>query len=86
MGCESSKQLAYNVEQEYKMNKLPMPECRLFENQFEKEAFMAINLIRNSPKSFVQFVKEIKCKDCKVKCLTFCRNQVIQGKVVTETD
>ena len=44
------------------MKKLPVPEPSMYENEFEKEAFMTINLIRNCPKEFIPFVKEIKGK------------------------
>ena len=62
MGCENSKQPAFIVEQEYKMKKLPVPDSSLYENEFEKEAFMTINLIRDNPKEFIPFVREIKGK------------------------
>ena len=62
MGCENSKKPTFIVEQEYKMKKLPVPDPSMYENEFEKEAFMTINLIRNCPKEFIPFVKEIKGK------------------------
>ena len=39
-----------------------MPDHSLFENNFEKEAYMSINLIRLEPKLFIPMVKEVKSK------------------------
>lgn len=52
MGCAGSKNRV-NVEIIYRSKGLPMPEAMEYECVFEKEAFMAINLIRVDPKLFI---------------------------------
>ena len=37
-----------------------MPDPYALENQFEKEAYMSINLIRHNPKRFIPHVEAIK--------------------------
>ena len=40
----------FNLEQQYKDNgSLPFPDPHALENQFEKEVYMSINLIRTNP-------------------------------------
>jgi hypothetical protein len=53
MGCSSDKEGRVNVEELYRTKGLPMPEALEYENNFEKEAYMAINLIRNEPAIFI---------------------------------
>lgn len=53
MGCASDKEGRINVEEVYGTKGLPMPEALEYENNFEKESYMAINLIRNDPKIFI---------------------------------
>ena len=61
MGCADSKsQNTYNVEAEYVKRGLPQPWSGEYENQFEKEAFMAINLIRSDPKMFNEQIKIVR--------------------------
>lgn len=60
MGCTQEKQSRFNVEQEYRNRDLPMPDSKEYENNFEKEAFMTINLLRVDPKLFIPQVKDIK--------------------------
>ena len=60
MGCSSTKPPAFNVDQEYKNQKLAVPEATEYENDFEKEAFMTLNLLRHDPKLFIPHVKEMK--------------------------
>ena len=62
MGCSSTKHGSFNVEQEYKTKKLTMPEGYEYENEFEKEAFMMINLLRFEPKRFIAHVKQMRSK------------------------
>ena len=63
MGCSATKSgSSYNVEHEYKAKKLPMPDGTEYENEFEKEAFMMINLMRHEPKHFIAHIKEMKGK------------------------
>ena len=56
MGCTSTKESVVTIEQAYKEKKLPMPEPTDYENEFEKIAYMTINLIREDPKSFIKKV------------------------------
>ena len=59
MGCTSDK-TKFNVEEEYRNRGLPMPDPSSFENNFEKESYMSINLIRLEPKLFIPMVKEVR--------------------------
>jgi hypothetical protein len=61
MGCADSKgHNTYNVEAEYVKRGLPQPWSGEYENQFEKEAFMTINLIRSDPKIFIDQIKVVR--------------------------
>lgn len=62
MGCENTKPDTFNIEEEYRRKNLPMPDTTMFENEFEKEAFMTINLLRTDPKILIAHVKTIKGK------------------------
>jgi hypothetical protein len=53
MGCSSDKEMRINIEEEYIKKGLPIPDVLDYENNFEKEAYMTINLIRNDPKMFI---------------------------------
>ncbi len=50
MGCKSSKPDTFNIETEYRQLNLPAPDSKAFENEFEKEAFMTVNVLRANPK------------------------------------
>ena len=39
-----------------------MPDAKEYENNFEKEAYMTINLIRVDPKMFVPHIKDIRSR------------------------
>ena len=60
MGCSSDKETKINVEELYQIKGLPIPETLCYENNFEKEAYFSINLIRNEPKLFIPQIKEMK--------------------------
>ena len=61
MGCSDSKNSnLFNVEAEYIKKALVQPWGGEYENQFEKEAFMAINLIRNDPGMFNEQIKVVR--------------------------
>jgi hypothetical protein len=62
MGCSSARPARFNIEEEYKNKNLPIPEGTELENQFEKEAFMTINLIRHDPKFFLPMLKNVRSK------------------------
>jgi len=62
MGCSQQRPVSFNVDHEYRNAKLPVPESTEYENDFEKEAYMMINLIRHEPKKFVTSVREMKSK------------------------
>ena len=51
MGCKCCKQSnsQQNINEFYIEKKLPIPDLSYVENDFEKEAFMTINLIRCEP-------------------------------------
>lgn len=60
MGCSANKEQRLNIEVIYKQKNLPMPDPSHYENNFEKEAFMTINLLRHEPKLFIPQIREIK--------------------------
>ncbi len=62
MGCKSGKPDGFNIETEYKNKSLPMPDPTDFENEFEKEAYFAINVLRANPKVLLPQIKEMKGK------------------------
>ena len=51
-----------NVKVIYQEMNLPMPVKDQYENQFEKEAFMTVNLLRTDPTIFVPMLTEFKHK------------------------
>ena len=68
MGCGATKER--NDERpllvRYSEQKLNMPFSSDTENNFEKEIFMAINLLRNNPRSFIPYVQRVHQKNlCK---------------------
>jgi hypothetical protein len=60
MGCSDSKQAPLDMTAIYTQKGLPLPDSSIYENEFEKETFMAINLIRVDPKLLIPQIKEIK--------------------------
>ncbi len=62
MGCKSAKPDTFNIETEYRNTDLPMPDAKAFENDFEKEAFMTINVLRVNPRSLIPQIKIVKGK------------------------
>ena len=63
MGCSDSKNKThFDIEGEYVKRGLQQPWSGEYENQFEKEAFMAINLLRSDPKIFTEQIKQVRGK------------------------
>lgn len=62
MGCKSSKPDTFDIEVEFRNKNLIMPEANKFESEFEREAFMAINIFRNDPRSLIPQIKNLKSK------------------------
>jgi len=62
MGCTTTKDAGktLNLAQEYQNRGLPQPWSDDYKTEFEKEGFMAINLIRNDPKFMIPHIKSIK--------------------------
>ncbi len=58
MGGGSSQPLSL-TEQYVKMGYL-MPSTTEYDNEFEKQLFFAINILRANPASFVPYIKEAK--------------------------
>ena len=56
MGCGESTPEA-TIGEEYAASNLIQPGYTEYENEFEKQVFMAINLCRFQPKSFISAVK-----------------------------
>jgi len=61
MGCKATTNKSFNIEEEYKRQNLPMPDPSICQNDFEKEAFMTINLIRMDPLLMIPKIKAFKC-------------------------
>lgn len=57
MGCGDSQPEA-SIGEEYAAKNLIQPGYTEYENEFEKQLFMAINLCRNNPKSYIGAVKK----------------------------
>jgi len=52
MGCSSSKpDQGFDLQGEYAKKNLPVPEQGTYENEFEKEAYQVVNLIRADTKA-----------------------------------
>lgn len=53
MGCKNAKPDSFNIETEFRNKNLIMPDPTQLENEFEREAYMAINLLRADPKLLI---------------------------------
>lgn len=72
MGCKSSKPDTFNIEAEYRQLNLPPIDAKAFENEFEKEAYIAINVLRANPKILLPQIKSVKGKKASFRiCLSF---------------
>jgi hypothetical protein len=61
MGCGSSKEVVViDLNEESKKRNLPVPDPKFYENEFEKDIFITINLIRTEPKLLIPYIKNIK--------------------------
>lgn len=49
-----------NIDQTYRTKNLPLPEPTDYENDFEREAFQTVNLIRNDPKYLIPQLRLVK--------------------------
>ena len=60
MGCKNTTPALPQgtLLEQYNAKQLPQPWGSDYENNFEKEIFMAINLCRHDPKGFVPYVRE----------------------------
>ena len=62
MGCNpstlASKTLIPNMENRYRDARLPYPDVQNYKNDFEREFFMLVNMLRDNPNSFVPFIKQ----------------------------
>ena len=59
MGCSSSDPAQPTLGEEYAKLNMVQPQFSDYENDFEKQCFFAINLLRHQPKSFITSVKEV---------------------------
>ena len=61
MGCQQSHNTGgFQLQLEYDRLKLTMPEATIYQNEFEKEVFMTINIIRAEPKAMIPYVRSLK--------------------------
>ena len=90
MGCGESTPEP-TMHDQYNAAKLPQPFSADYENEFEKQLFMAINLCRYDPKSFISTVKQTAdthplCKDKNTKDLIAYLQKCEQLTAVTYDD
>ncbi len=61
MGCKASTNLGEEgIEEHYLRLRLPLIDGKIYENQFEREAFITIALFRADPGSMVKHVNRFK--------------------------
>ncbi|CDW81995.1 UNKNOWN [Stylonychia lemnae] len=60
MGCTSGKTHVIVVEDKYRELGLRIPSAKEYESDFEKQAFMTINVIRREPKLFIPELRRLK--------------------------
>ena len=58
MGCSNEKPAQGTLLEHYSQANLPQPWAGDYENDFEKQIYMAINLCRHDPKRFIPFVRQ----------------------------
>ena len=59
MGCKQDKPAQGTLLEQYHEAGLPQPWSSDFENNFEKEIYMGINLCRHDPKRFVPHIRQV---------------------------
>ena len=59
MGCSESKDVS-NLREQYQQTGMQEPWSNQYDNEFEKELFMATNLFRHNPAKLVTYVKDLK--------------------------
>ena len=59
MGCSLDSQEKQTLVEQYMQYELPLPEPNCYDNELEKEIFLAINLCRLKPSSFITSVKTV---------------------------
>lgn len=57
MGCSESKEPQGSLTEQYVAAGMRMPAMQEYNNEFEKSIFMAINMCRHQPASFVPYVR-----------------------------
>ena len=62
MGCSAGKPATSTIEKAYVDLGLPVPDGKEYENDFEKQVFMTLNVLRKQPKYFLQHIKSSTCK------------------------
>ena len=62
MGCGASKPQGFNIEEEFRKSNWPMPDAKTFESEFEKEAWLTVNVLRANPKALIGHIKDVKSK------------------------
>jgi hypothetical protein len=60
MGCKSSRDGCLCLHEDYQRRALPIPGPSTYQNEFEKEVYMMVNLIRADPKGMVPRLRKIK--------------------------
>ena len=58
MGCGASKQTEFNLSEEFKTTGMMQPWSEQYENEFEKQVYMAVNIFRSNPPRWVPIIKE----------------------------
>ena len=73
MGCANAKPEGFSIEEEFIKSSWPMPDAKVFENEFEKEAWLTVNVLRSNPKVLIPQLKEVKSKYMKISFLSLSR-------------
>ena len=60
MGCNASKEGSFDLYDAFKKSGMSEPWSGQYENQFEKDFFMALNLFRFSPGKCSVFIKDLR--------------------------
>ena len=63
MGCGATKEVQEPLAVRYSKTKMPQPYSSDYENEFEKELFFAINMLRSNPRGYIPEVQRVYQKN-----------------------
>ena len=73
----SRKPEGFSIEEEFIKSSWPMPDAKVFENEFEKEAWLTVNVLRSNPKVLIPQLKEVKSKCTKISSLSLYHGSIL---------